>query len=155
MLRLTRSKMCISRWIQHSCWNSNRNISLTASSYKDYIIVINSNYLNISQPSKVSVWLRSQEHLFGNLSIIVKASLSEFIFSKVRCFQYILLKIFRNMHLKLKSILWETCYSRNSNKFQVGAWNCKSFAAKTFDNNTLKLKAGSPTKVIKNRNQCF
>ena len=52
----------------------------------------------------------------------------------------------------MKIILWDTCYF---NKIEVIAWNYKSFIAKTFDSNTLKLKVSSPTKVIKNKTTMF
>ena len=47
-------------------------------------------------------------------------------------------------------LLWDIHTS-----IQVAAWNYKSFIAKDFDENTLKMKAASPIQVIKNKEKRF
>ena len=44
---------------------------------------------------------------------------------------------------------------RNLYKIQAVIWNYKSLIVKSFDSNTLKLKAANPKKVVKNKKQCF
>ena len=43
-------------------------------------------------------------------------------------------------------IIWDSQTST-----QVAAWNYKSFIAKVFDGNTLKMEATNPIQIIKNK----
>ena len=74
-----------------------------------------------------------------------------FFLEKISCFQYILLNTFRWMHLyfgncSLKSILFQTLKQHS---------DYKSLITKTFDGNTLKMKALNTIQVIKSRKQFF
>ena len=72
-------------------------------------------------------------------NICSKNFVAEFIFSKISCFQHILLNTFRRMRLNyencsLRSILFQTLKQHS---------DYKGLIAKTFDENTLKLKTVS------------
>ena len=74
------------------------------------------------------------------LQIIIKASVEDFIFSKIPCFQHILLNAFRRMLLN---------YEKNSfmcTLFQTLKQHSdfKSLIVKAFDGNTFRMKAASP-----------
>ena len=56
-----------------------------------------------------------------NLQIVIKASLAEFTFSKLSCFQYILVNTFTWMDLSMKIIPREDSYFTNWNNTQVAA----------------------------------
>ena len=72
--------------------------------------------------------------------IIIKGSVEDFIFSKIPCFQQILLNVFRRMLLN---------YEKNSFRrtlFQTLKQHSdfKSLIVKAFDGNTFRMKAASP-----------
>ena len=78
---------------------------------QDGIILINSNFkfpyfkfpfevLSLKQLSKVSVQYCFQEYLIGNvLQIIINPSVVALFFSKIPCFQHILMNTVRRMRL--------------------------------------------------------
>lgn len=75
----------------------------------------------LKQQSKLSVWRRPQEYLLGHFSPIIKASLLEFVLSKIQCSQHILLNIFKRIYLNyghyyLRSIFFYTL------KLYSGTW---------------------------------
>ena len=47
-------------------------------------------------------------------------------------------------------IIWDI-----QTNIQVAAWNYKSFIAKAFDGNTLKMKTTNPIQVIKDKEESF
>ena len=59
------------------------------------------------------------------------------------------------MRPNMRSIYWGYIIWDIQTSIQVAAWNYKSFIAKDFDGNTLKMKATSPIQVIKNKEQSF
>ena len=83
--------------------------------------------------------------------VCIEASLAEFIFSNNPCFQHILLNTFRRMHLN-----YQNCFLRCI-LFQALKYysDYKSLIAKTFDGNTLKMKAVSAIQVKNNKMHCF
>ena len=67
----------------------------------------------------------------------IKASLAEFAFSKIPCFQYILLKTFKRMRLN-----YVNCFLRRILFYILKQHSdYKSLIAKTFKGKTLKMKA--------------
>ena len=64
----------------------------------------------LKQISKGSVWCRYSENV---LQVIIKASVTDFIFSKTPCFQHILLNSFKRHHLKYETILSAASYFRH------------------------------------------
>ena len=70
--------------------------------------------------------------------IIIKASLAEFILSKVPCFQHILQMPLKYDTYSLKGILFKTF--KNT---QVAAWNLEDLVTKTFEGNILKISHSS------------
>ena len=106
----------------------------------------------LKQRSKVSVHCQFQDFCSENfLQIIIQPSVPNFIFSKVPCFQHILLNTCRWILLKyekysLRLIFFQTLKQHS---------DCKSFISKTFDRNIFKIKAASPVQIIKNKKQCF
>ena len=109
---------------------------------KDGIILINYFYLKFKE--QVDHWKNFQNDLSGAvmkkicskifLQIIINTSVAEFIFSKIACFQHILVNTFRlnYEHCSLRSILFYTLKQHS---------DYKSFIAWIFDGNTLKMKA--------------
>ena len=87
-----------------SRWKTNKNETLFINFF--YLKFKSVNCLNMSGPfkhlSRVLVWCRSQ-NIFSDsfLAIAIELSLTEFIFSKVPCFQHILLIIRGWLHLVL------------------------------------------------------
>ena len=72
--------------------------------------------------NKVSVQWYSQEYLLGKfLQIVIKVFVAEFIFSKILCFQNILLNTFRLVTLSYENYSFEGSYFRHSNNIQVAA----------------------------------
>ena len=68
----------------------------------------------LKQISKGSAWCRSQACYSENvLQVIIKASVTDFIFSKTPCFQHILLNSFKRHHLKYETILSAASYFRH------------------------------------------
>ena len=55
----------------------------------------------------------------------------------------------------MRSIYWGYIILDIQTSIQRVAWNNKSFIAKDFDGDTLKMKATSPILVIKNKEQSF
>ena len=81
------------------------------------------------------------------LHIIIKVPVAEFIFKKISCCQHILLNTFRWILLN-----YENCSFRNILFQTLKQYSdYKSFIAKPFDGNTLKMKAVSTIQVIKNK----
>ena len=82
---------------------------------------------------------------------IIKAPVADFIFSKIPCFQHIVLNTFRWMRFKYEN------YSLRYILFQALQQQSDyiSLIAKTFDGNTLEMEAPGPIQVIKNKKQCF
>ena len=74
-------------------------------------------------------------------NFIIKASVADFLSSKIPCFQHILPKTFIFIYLFTHLIL----------DIQT-TFRLPSLIAKPFVGNTLKVKAGSPIQVIKNKN---
>ena len=56
-----------------------------------------------------------------NLQIVINASVAEFTFSKLSCFQYILVNTFTWIDLSMKIIPREDSYFTNWNNTQVAA----------------------------------
>ena len=56
-----------------------------------------------------------------NLQIVIKASVAEFTFNKLSCFQYILVNTFTWIDLSMKIIPREDSYFTNWNNTQVAA----------------------------------
>ena len=98
------------------------------------------------QQSKASLQWCSQEHFFKNfLTVIIKTSAAEIIFSKVPYFKHILLNYFRRICLMyenypLRDILFLPFLTFNN--IQVAAWNYKSLIAKTVENKKGKSYLG-------------
>ena len=76
------------------------------------------------------------------LETIIRISVVIFIFIEIPSSRHILLNTFRRMRLKYENHFWEASYFRHSNRY-VAAWKYKSFIARLFDGNTLKMKAAS------------
>ena len=74
---------------------------------KDGTILINYFHLKfkpLKQLSKVCVWYHSQEYLFQKLSGNYHPCIGARVyFSKIPCFQHILLNIFRRIHLNYQN----------------------------------------------------
>ena len=95
----------------------------------------------LKQISKGSARCRSQACYSENvLQFIIKASVTDFIFSKTPCFQHILLNSFRRYHPKYEnysssSILFSTLKQQSDYKINF---------ANIFNANVLNMKAASP-----------
>ena len=75
--------------------------------------------------------------------------MADFVFSKIPCFQHILLSTFRRMRLK-----YENYYLRRTLFYILKQQsNCKCLIAKTFDGNTFKMKSAGP--VNKEQREIF
>ena len=74
------------------------------------------------------------------LQIIIKASVEDFIFSKIPCFQHILLNAFRRMRLKYEKSSFRRALFQTLKQHS----DLKSLIVKAFDGNTFRVKAASP-----------
>ena len=88
----------------------------------------------------------------GNfLQIIVKASVMEFILSKISCFQHILINTSVMKRLKYENYCLTGIVFQAFKQYS----DYKSIIAKTFDGNKLKIKSACLTLVIMNKKHCF
>ena len=108
--------------------------------------------VSLKQLSKTSVWCHSQEYLFGKFSANQNQSIcGRIFFSKIPCFQDILLNTFSSTCLNYEN------YSLRRILFQTlkQYLDYRSLIAETSDGNALKMKAVSVIQVMKNKERCF